>query len=252
MQPPVIMAHGAFCGGWTFDRFRRPFEAAGHAVSAPDLPGHGLDQSALGLSMRDYARFLADACRASATPPILIGHSMGGLACLMAATKAPVTAVILLAPSAPWGVSGSTLEEAASAFSLYTLGAFWLTAVEPDYGVTRRFSLDRLGRDERKALFARMRPESGRALWETLNWWLDPMMTTSVPPDAVTAPILALAGGKDVIHPAVTVRQTASRLGARFHEFPQMSHWLPGEPGWEEVAAFGLDWLATVSLSRPA
>ena len=31
MATPVIMVHGAFCGGWTFDTFRRPFEAAGHA-----------------------------------------------------------------------------------------------------------------------------------------------------------------------------------------------------------------------------
>ena len=33
MRAPVIMVHGAFCGGWTFDVFRAPFEAAGHAAS---------------------------------------------------------------------------------------------------------------------------------------------------------------------------------------------------------------------------
>jgi hypothetical protein len=43
------MVHGAFCGGWTFDAFRAPFEAAGHAVLTPDLIGHdgggGVDRS---------------------------------------------------------------------------------------------------------------------------------------------------------------------------------------------------------------
>ena len=28
---PIVMAHGAFCGGWAFEHFRKPFEAAGFA-----------------------------------------------------------------------------------------------------------------------------------------------------------------------------------------------------------------------------
>jgi pimeloyl-ACP methyl ester carboxylesterase len=104
------------------------------------------------------------------------------------------------------------------------------------------YSLDRMDSDERRAVFARMVPESGLALWQTLNWWLDPFMTTSV--GRVTARSLVLAGGKDVIHPPATARQTAQRLGARFETLPAMSHWLPGEPGWEDVAALCLDWLA--------
>ena len=60
-----------------------------------------------------------------------------------------------------------------------------------------------------------MRPESGRALFETLNWWLDPFMTTMVRPETIAAPILAMAGGRDVIHPPATVRETARRLGGQ-------------------------------------
>ena len=35
----VVMAHGAFCGGWAFERFRAPFEALGWRVETPDLRG---------------------------------------------------------------------------------------------------------------------------------------------------------------------------------------------------------------------
>ena len=49
----------------------------------------------------------------------------------MAAARRPVAGLVLLAPSAPWGVAGSTVEEAASAFSLYALGPFWAQAVDP-------------------------------------------------------------------------------------------------------------------------
>ena len=242
------MVHGGFCGGWVFDDFRRPFEAAGHAVVAPDLPGHGADQSAAGLSMRDYARFVGELCAAQAQP-ILIGHSLGGLVAAMAAARSRVAGLILLAPSPPWGVVGSSVEEAASAASLYALGPFWLQAVAPSRDLARGYSLDRLAPDAQAAALARMRPESGRALFEALNWWLDPAMTTMA--GRIDAPILAVAGGRDRIHPAATVRATAARLGADFKVFEEMSHWLPGEPGWRDVAETCLDWAGS-NVSRAA
>ena len=242
MRAPVIMVHGAFCGGWTFDAFRGPFEAAGHRVLTPDLIGHDGHGSAVGVSMSDYARQIARLAQSCETPPILVGHSLGGLVAQMAASRARISKLILLAPSAPWGVSGASLEEAVSAVSLYTFGPYWLQAIAPDYGVVRRYSVDRLEKAQRKAIFARMTAESGRALWETLNWWLDPFMTTSVSPPG--CPVLAIAGGRDVIHPPTTVRQTAARLGGAVEVFPEMSHWLPGEPGWERVAQRCLDFIA--------
>jgi len=242
MPAPVIMVHGAFCGGWVFERFRAPFEAAGHEVLTPDLPGHAPGGSVAGKSMRDYADHIARLCREASEPPILIGHSIGGLVAQMAAASAPVSSLILLAPSPPWGVSGSSMEEAVSAMSLYALGPFWLQGIDPDYALAKMYSLDRMERDERRAVFARMVPESGLALWQTLNWWLDPFMTTSV--GRVTARSLVLTGEKDVIHPPATARQTAQRLNARFETLTGMSHWLPGETGWEGVAALCLGWLA--------
>lgn len=242
------MVHGAFCGGWAFDAFRQPFEAAGHEVLALDLPGHGAkpDRGLLSrVSMADYAKVVAEACRKAGEPPILIGHSLGGLVAQLAATRCQISAMILLAPSAPWGVPGSTLEEGASAVSLYALGPFWSMAVDPDYGLAAQYSLDRFPSADRRAMFAKMSPESGRALWETLNWWLDPFMTTMAPAHRIGAPVLAVAGGKDLIHPPVTVRQTAARIDGEILVFEQMSHWLIGEPGWEDVADACLRWLAS-------
>ena len=245
-QPTVIFAHGAFCGGWAFERFRTPFEARGLRTLAPDMRGHAPGSprgAAANLSMSDYAADLAKLIAEQDEPPILIGHSLGGLVAQMAAARSPVRALILLAPSPPWGVAGGSMGEAISAMSLYALGPFWLLAVDPDYGSAKGYSLDRLESAERHAIFERMVPESGRALWETLNWWLDPMTTTSVQPTAIAAPVLALSGERDHIHPPATVIQVAERLGGDFRALNDMSHWLVAEPGWDAVAAVCLDWL---------
>ena len=241
------MVHGAFCGGWAFETFRQPFEAKGMDVRALDLPGHGVasDRGVVGrASMSDYAKAVALACAECCEPPVLIGHSMGGLVCQLAAARTPVRGLILLAPSAPWGVHGSTVEEAVSAVSLMGMSPFWSIPIDPDFTLAAQYSLNRFPSEARKNLYRRMGPESGRALWETLNWWLDPFMTTNVSPASVSAPVLAVAGGRDLIHPPVTVRQTAARLSGKTVEFDEMSHWLIGEPGWEAVAGTCLDWIA--------
>lgn len=245
MAAPVIMVHGAFCGDWTFETFKAPFLAAGHAVAHPALRGHGRGDEAsavVGVSMLDYAADIAELCRRQPEPPFLVGHSMGGLVSLLAARRAPVAGLVLLAPSPPWGVAGWSLEEGVTAFGLHLLGPFWSQAVTPDRNLMLRYSLDRLPAGARRPILERLRAESGRALWETLNWWLDPMMTTSLGGQAA-APTLVMVGARDVVHPPATARQTADRIGAQLEVLPEMSHWLPGEPGWDKVAGRTLAWM---------
>jgi len=252
---PIIMIHGAFCGGWVFDGFRKPFEAAGHSVLTPDLPGHHLGakrQEVAGRSMSAYAAAVAELCAEQPEPPILIGHSLGGLVAQLAAAKADLAGLILLAPSPPWGVHGSSLNEAISAVSLFALGPYWAMAVDPDYSAARNYLFDRLPSDEQRTTFARMTPESGRALRETLNWWLDPFATTLVSRASAKAPVLAITGERDSINPPSTVEAVARRLDGKTTTMPGMGHWLMGEPGWQTVAETCLAWIGDLSARDAA
>ena len=253
------MVHGAFCGGWVFDEFRTPFEAAGLKVEAPDLRGHGRDEPAgavAGLSMADYASEISSLClqvaKADGVPPVLLGHSMGGLVSQMAAGRAPLSALVLLATSAPWGVFGSSVEEAVTAAALPLVAPTPFSPLDPDLRLLKAYSLDRMPAAGREAAARRARPESARAILETLTWWLDPLMTTRTPSGALGVDALVVAGARDRVHPPATVRQVAERLGAEYREMPGMSHWLPGEPGWDTVAGMILDWLAAPGDRRAA
>jgi pimeloyl-ACP methyl ester carboxylesterase len=249
MSASVIFIHGAFCGGWAFDQFRKPFEAAGFATQAPDLPFHerGADLERLAqCGVREYADAVVKSARELPGPPILIGHSLGGLVAQVAASKMDTAAVVLLGPSAPWGVPATTLDEHANALGVALLGDYWRRPIAPDYPTARRTTLDRLDRDHARKAFAQFVPESGRALFETLQWWLDPGMNSTAPPYRIGAPLLAISGERDHVNPSTTVHRIAKRFPtgqADFHEMGGMSHWLMGEPEWQEVAKLTLDWL---------
>jgi pimeloyl-ACP methyl ester carboxylesterase len=256
---PVVFVHGAFCGGWAFDSFRGPFEAAGFETHAPNLPHHerGADLEELAQSgLRDYASAVVHYVRGLRAPPVLVGHSLGGLVSQLAAMHAPVAGLVLLAPSAPWGVPPTTLDEHGHQFGLTLLGDYWRRPVPPDYRVARSTTLDRLAREDARRAFARFVPESGRAIREAVQWWLDHSMASQAPVYRIGAPVLGLAGGRDRVNPPSTVRRIIARFPgdqAHFHEFPEMSHWLVGESEWPAVAALVLQWLHARSISpKPA
>lgn len=244
-MPTVVMTHGAFCGGWAFETFRAPFEAAGFTVLAPDLPGHEPGGSVAGLSMRDYADAVVRTCEGLPDAPILLGHSMGGLVCQMAARRAGAQALILLAPSSPWGVAASSLEEAVTAFGVPFADPFWCGSVPANRHLMLQATLDRVPKGARRPILERLTLESGRAVREVLNWWMDPFMTTNLGAGPLPCPSLVLGGERDVVHSAATMRQTAVRIGGQFELLPGMSHWLIGEVGWEKVATRAVDWLTS-------
>jgi pimeloyl-ACP methyl ester carboxylesterase len=240
-RPPVVMIHGAFCGPWLFDGFAEKFRAAGYDVQCPALRFHDMapPPAALGVTgLADYEADLDQSLSVLDGPAILIGHGLGGLLAQLLAARHKVHAVILLAPSAPWGVPPSSLSEIAAAQALLLQVGFWSRVMEPDSAIAGRHLLG-----ERQT--ARLVPESGRAIFEALHWGLDMNRASEVDAAKVACPLLMLTGSEDHVHPPATVERIAALYRGRAicETIPGMSHWLPDEPGWEAVADKALRWL---------
>jgi pimeloyl-ACP methyl ester carboxylesterase len=92
--PPVVLVHGAYDHGRTWDAFAPRLVELGFSVVAIDVRGHGdsgrlssgMVWSACAMDLCELARLLAPA---TGTPVGMIGHSMGGGQVLTAAATMP-------------------------------------------------------------------------------------------------------------------------------------------------------------------
>src|SRR5262245_56216692 len=81
--PPFLFLHGAWHGGWCWERFVDHFAARGFACHTLDLDGHGARPRPAGFDrmlVRDHMPRLAGALRdiAGDRLPVVVAHSMGG------------------------------------------------------------------------------------------------------------------------------------------------------------------------------
>jgi pimeloyl-ACP methyl ester carboxylesterase len=91
----IVLIHGSFHGAWCWDLLRPHLERLGHRVITVDLP-----VTTPGLGAGDYAETVLQAI-GTATSPVLVAHSMGGLVAPLVASQREVRALIFLAAFLP-------------------------------------------------------------------------------------------------------------------------------------------------------
>jgi len=111
--PAIVFLHGAMHDHSVWTLSARWFAHHGHAVLAPDLPGHSQSTGAPLESVEaiaDWLLALLDA--AGVDEAALVGHSMGSLIALEAAARAParVARLVMVGTAYPMAVSPALLE----------------------------------------------------------------------------------------------------------------------------------------------
>jgi pimeloyl-ACP methyl ester carboxylesterase len=97
----IVLVHGAGSGPWVFEGWAR--DLPGRRVEAVDLQ-RGLDVARA--TIGDYATTVVQAAERLPRPLALVGWSLGGLTCLVAAGRVRPEALVLLEASPPLELQG--------------------------------------------------------------------------------------------------------------------------------------------------
>jgi pimeloyl-ACP methyl ester carboxylesterase len=188
--------------------------------------------------------------KAQSEPPILIGHSFGGLIVQQLLDRGLGSAGVALDAVAPEGVLAVdwTVLKANSSVQFRWMNwdkVLTMTFPEFQYAFVNSFP-----EEQQKPLYDRyIVPETGRIFFQAAFAQFDPHHALRVNfENATRAPLLLIADEQDHLAPAHVVKSNYEhhkRSTARtdFQEFAGRSHLITSQDGWEEVADFANTWL---------
>lgn len=250
MGYPVVLIHGMWCTGASWKRVVDILAPRGYDCFAPSLPAHDdtPDQplQVRRKSLREYLAALeaAIAAKACDRPPILVGHSMGGLLAQQLATRLDPLALVLLTPAAPRGINALT-PAVVGAFAPWMLGGtFWRNPHKPGFAHAQRYAFNGVPPDRHRALYESLVHESGRAAFELGLWPLDFSRASAVESAKVRCPVYVVGCGKDRLTPASVVRKLVRRYPqATQRHYPERGHWVIDDEETEEMMHAICGWL---------
>ena len=255
MTETIVMIHGMWGGGWSWENYVKHFEKKGYHCITPALRFHDMDPNEtpnpqLGTtSLLDYAEDLEQEIHKLDVIPILMGHSMGGLLAQILGSRGLAKALVLLTPASPYGIMALKPSVIRSFWSVLTKWGFWRKPMRQKFNEAVYSMLHLLTPEEQKETFDKFVYESGHAGFEIGFWLFDSRRAAKVDESKITCPVLVIAGAEDRITPASVVRQVANKYKAvsTYKEFANHAHWVIAEPGWQEIAEYVSDWLDQVS-----
>ena len=246
----IVLIHGNFVNDLTWVEWKKHYEQKGYTVHTPANPGHEGIPSELRQSVHpgltktgfiDVVNNIAKLIDTLPEKPLIIGHSMAGMVVmkLMEMNKAAAGVSIDGAPPKNVFPPFQTLKTVIPAFGFFSFKKYYMGSRKwYDYAFFNTISdADKKKEFERFAV-----PESFKVSRQlVLNSY------SNIDFRKPHEPILFIGGGKDNIFPENLTRTIAgkykdsnSRVDLKI--FPDKSHFLCGEPGWETVADYILNW----------
>ena len=235
-MPPILFVHGFWHGGWCWDEHFTPwFRERGYEARAITLRRHD-QKHARGLrttTIKEYVEDVAAAAAEMSSPPVVVGHSMGGFVTQKYLEQHAAPAAALVASIPPGGVLGATLRYGARhPLTLLRMNLTWSL-----YGVAST------PRRAREMFFSPSLPDElvdrYHARLTDDSYFAYASMLGLVRPDVSLVrrtPLLVIGGEADATISPAEVARTARIYGAEQSMFPG-AHDLMLDPGWEQVAA---------------
>ncbi|WP_315832614.1 alpha/beta hydrolase [Bradyrhizobium prioriisuperbiae] len=234
--PLVVFLHGAGFDHTIWALPGRWFAHHGHSVLAPDLPGHGRSGGALIPTISAMADWVAKLIEAAGAPRArLVGHSMGSLIALEAASRHPdkVSEISLIAAGASMKVSPDLLTSAqANHHDAIDMVSIWGLGFRASLGGSRAPGLWMHAGGERV-----LEDTPDGALFNDLSACNDYTRAIEAAA-AVTVPATLILGERDMMTPLKSGTELAGAIkGARRVVLRGAGHMLTAEQPDEVLAA---------------
>jgi pimeloyl-ACP methyl ester carboxylesterase len=252
MSKTIMLVHGAWVTPDCWADFCKFFEDRGHAVLAPpwpylDRPVEALRRSPdprfAAVTIKDLVDHFEAHIRSLPEPPILVGHSFGGLIVQMLLDRGLGAAGVAIDAGPPRGVLPSSTA-IKSALPVLLAWRGWSRILSMSFKSFSTTFANTLPASVMKATYDRhIVPAPGRIYFQAALGIGNGVTFAS----AKRPPLLLIAAAEDRTCTPSMVRamyRKHSRAQSRTDilEFPRRSHWLIAEPGWEDVADALLKW----------
>jgi pimeloyl-ACP methyl ester carboxylesterase len=227
----ILLVHGAWHGPWCWDSFAERLTSHGHQVQAVRLRGHDQPPGRIWHRIHHYVQDVGAAAAQFAQPPVLVGHSMGGLVVQRYLERGPAQGAVLLAPVPRGGTIGVTARLAAR-HPVVMLQATLSLRLRPFVATPALIRELFFTPDTPTELVddtgARLQDESWPAILDTLVVWARPRR--------VRVPVLILGAEHDRFLTLGEVRRIAAAYRTKAEIMTGMGHDLMLDQGWPKVA----------------
>ena len=245
---PLLFVHGAWHAAWCWEEnFLGYFAERGYRALAVSFRGHGAspsDKPLRACGVDDYVADIAAVAESLPVPPVVIGHSLGGLIVQKYLEGRPAPAAVLMASMPPRGNYGSTLRwlrhRPWDAIKMAVTGRA-LPYISTPERARQHFFSETTPAETVLACAARLQEDSTRIS-------VDCLILKLPRPSRVTTPLLVLGAEQDGAHTCREVRATARAYGTEAEFFAGMGHNMMLEPGWDAVAERIHRWLGDRGL----
>jgi pimeloyl-ACP methyl ester carboxylesterase len=260
----IVLIHGFWVTPRSWEHWVDHYQARGYRVIAPAYPGFEVEVEALNadpspieaVTVPQIVEHLEAVVGGLDSPPILIGHSAGGVFTQILLDHGFGAAGVAINSAPTEGVPVVPLSQIKATFPVLKNPANRHRAVgfthdQWHYAFTNTFS-----EEESRALYERYHiPASGSIFWGSALANIHPGRDDNHVnyDNDDRAPLLFIAGSEDHLMPPKIQRSNAKKYkSATITEVKEFDgpHLLPAAPGWQEVADYALTWAEEHAVRR--